>query len=311
MSVDDPPKIYGYARASSGKVLGKGTQKYSKQEVSPHRQAEEIREVAKQIEADEGDGAVWVECFKEWESAVKLSFKERPVFKELMRLLEPGDHLVVWRFDRLGRNMFAAGECLGWLADRGIILHTTQELKGLPLRFDTVMGRAISTVFMLAADINAMQLREAIKSAIAYCKRYGLAHGTLRVGMRRVPVKLHGKTYKMDIFDEDDMMVMAEVTRRMKAGESMASIAEDLSRRGIRDHTGKEWQPKKKKRKLDGTKYKWGGYRDGSRLQRGLKTYRMYLEQYSPEHQANHDNAKEVAEAILRRIPGLGQGGKE
>ena len=47
---------------------------------------------------------------------------------------------------------------------------------------------------------------------------------------------------------EDDMMVMAEVDRRVKAGESMASIAEDLERRGIHDHTGKEWQPKKKKR---------------------------------------------------------------
>ena len=137
------------------------------------------------------------------------------------------------------------------------------------------------------------------------CKKNGLAYGNVQVGMRRVTTKLQGKTYKIDVFDEDDMRTMAEVINRIKAGESMASIGEDFERRDVRDHTGKQWNPPRKKWKQDGTKYQWGGYRDGSRLRRGLKTYQRYLEHFSPEHQANHENAKEVAQAILRRIPGL------
>lgn len=305
MNHDDPIKIYGYARASSPKDLGTGKQKYSKQEASPIRQAELIEKTARRIAEDENSGLVWARCLMEWKSAVKFSFKERPVFKELMDLLEPGDHLVVWRLDRLGRNIFSAGECLGWLAERNIIVHTVEELKGMPLRFDTALGRAVSSVLLLAADISAELTRHATQDALDWCKRNGLAYGKLQVGMRRVPVTLHGKTYLMDVFDEDDMRTMAEVDSRMKAGESMASIGEDLDRRGVRDHTGKQWHPKRRKTKLDGTKYRTGGYRNGDRLKRGLATYQRYLEQFSPEHQANHANAKEVAEAILRRIPGL------
>ena len=208
-----------------------------------------------------------------------------------MDLLEPGDHLVVWRLDRLGRNIFSAGECLGWLAERGIVVHTVEELKGMPLRFDTAMGRAVSAVLLLAADISAELMRHAITDALQWCKKNGLAYGNLQVGMRRVTTKLQGKTYKIDVFDEDDMRTMAEVALRMKNGESMASIGEDFERRDVRDHTGKQWNPPRKKTKRDGTKYKYGGYRDGSRLKRGLKTYQRYLEQFSPEHQANHENA--------------------
>ena len=78
----DQIKVFGYARASSPQCLGTEGSKYSKQELSPHRQAELIGKRGREI----GDecGATWNKCYMEWASAVKLKYNERPVFKELM-----------------------------------------------------------------------------------------------------------------------------------------------------------------------------------------------------------------------------------
>ena len=52
---------------------------------------------------------------------------DRPVLEQLLDQLRPGDTLVVWKLDRLGRSLPHLVDTVTGLADRGIGLRSLQE----------------------------------------------------------------------------------------------------------------------------------------------------------------------------------------
>ena len=104
------PRVFGYARASRNHQLK-----------SPEVQEELIRQKAETIEGQ------WVRCRTDAAtSATKTRWNDplrRPELGKLMRELEPGDHLIIWRLDRLERSPFGMVNALEWLVNRGVSVH--------------------------------------------------------------------------------------------------------------------------------------------------------------------------------------------
>lgn len=238
-SIDQPePRIYGYARASR-----------NHQVKSPEMQRDMILEKAKTIEAR------WVRCRTDAAtSATETRWddpKRRPEFGKLMRELEPGDHLILWRMDRLERNPFGMVKALEWLVNRGVSIHILEH-GGMQLDLDKPLGRLLVMILAGFAGFFADQLSEAVKTAIAWRKEHGLAYGhSPPPGKVRRHHRVEGQSKPMieDLWDQKQCDLIREIKHRFDRGERMVAIAEDFGERKEKRWNGKLWYARYGKKK--------------------------------------------------------------
>ncbi len=100
---------------------------------------------------------------------------ERPVLQEVLGYLRPGDTLVVWRLDRLGRSLRHLIETVAALAERGI------GFKSLTEQIDTTTsnGKLVFHVFGALAEFERDLIRERTQAGLRAARERG------RVGGRR------------------------------------------------------------------------------------------------------------------------------
>jgi len=108
--------------------------------------------------------------FEETASGVKA---ERPILKEAIAFLRPGDTLVVWRLDRLGRSLQHLIETVTALADRGIGFRSLTE------QIDTTTsgGKLIFHVFGALAEFERDLIRERTNAGLAAARARGRTGG--------------------------------------------------------------------------------------------------------------------------------------
>src|SRR5690625_4624216 len=68
-------------------------------------------------------------CYRIFTDTASGSLQSRPELDKLLDQLRPGDTLVVWRLDRLGRSIRHLIDQLSELQDRGIEFRSLQENK--------------------------------------------------------------------------------------------------------------------------------------------------------------------------------------
>jgi site-specific DNA recombinase len=157
--------------------------------------------------------------------------------------LKPGDTLVVFKFDRLGRSLADLVAVIDGLQARGVSVKSLTE--GLDL--STAGGRFAFHVLASAAEFE----RELIRERTIAGRRVRIEAGQVVTGPR-----LYG--FEGPIKDEDGKIVNAdrvgvahvpheavivqEVTRRVLDGEAVHAIVDDLNARGIPTATGGGWQ---------------------------------------------------------------------
>ena len=234
------PRCYGYCRASR-----------NHQVKSPEMQRDMILEKAKTIEAR------WVRCRTDAAtSATEVRWNERPEFSKLMRELEPGDHLILWRMDRLERRPVGMVKALEWLVNRGVSIHILEH-GGMQLDLDKPLGRLLVMILAGFAGFFADQLSEAVKAAIAWRKEHGLAYGhSPSPGKIRRWHQVPGRSTPMieDLWDQKQCDLIREIKRRFDRGESVVAIAKDFGERGEKRWNGKPWYARygqKKRLNLD------------------------------------------------------------
>ena len=224
------PTTWGYARAST-----------EKQDTSVPRQIADIQATAKKLGLD------LYKTRSEHASASRISFRERPEFAKLMEEMNPNDHLIVWRLDRLDRNFYRILECVGWLDQRGIKLHLIREQFGLPLDLSTAVARATVAMMAMVADIEQEFRLHAIAEGKRWRQSQGLAIGKFPgMGKRREHVRRKGRLVKLDVWDPVECNTIREIYRRYAEGETMAVIAEDLVARGVKTAAGRKWANKRR-----------------------------------------------------------------
>ena len=124
-----------------------------------------------QIIALEDDG-----CEKIYEETVSGVKAERPILDNLLKQLRPGDVLVVWKLDRLGRSLKHLVELVQWLMQNKIGLRSLND----PVDTTTSQGRLIFNIFASLAEFERDVIRERTKAGLNAARARGRTGGRPR-----------------------------------------------------------------------------------------------------------------------------------
>jgi len=112
-------------------------------------------------------------CGTVYEETASGAKADRPVLEGVLGYLRPGDTLVVWRLDRLGRSLKHLIEVVAALAERGI------GFKSLTEQIDTTTpgGKLIFHVFGALAEFECDLIRERTHAGLAAARARGRLGG--------------------------------------------------------------------------------------------------------------------------------------
>ena len=116
-------------------------------------------------------------CEKTYQETASGAAAERPVLADVVGYLRPGDTLVVWRLDRLGRSLQHLIETIAGLAERGI------GFKSLTEQIDTTTsgGKLVFHVFGALAEFERDLIRERTHAGLAAARARGRTGGRPKV----------------------------------------------------------------------------------------------------------------------------------
>ncbi len=114
-------------------------------------------------------------CWRTWTDTASGAKADRPQLVEAMASLRPGDTLVVWRLDRLGRSLPHLVETVRQLEERGVGFRSLREA----IDTTTPGGRLVFHIFASLAEFERDLIRERTRAGLDAARRRG------RVGGRR------------------------------------------------------------------------------------------------------------------------------
>ena len=111
---------------------------------------------------------------------------ERPGMKRLMDYIEPGDTVVVWRIDRLGRSLIDVLNTVNLLRDKGVKIRSLSD----GIDPETTSGRLMLGMLATLAEYERELITERVNAGIAAAKAQGTRFGRPPVDPEVVDRKL-------------------------------------------------------------------------------------------------------------------------
>lgn len=133
-------------------------------------------------------------CYRVWVDTMSGSLEHRPELAKLLDQLRPGDTLVVWRLDRLGRSIRHLIDQLQALGERGVGFRSLQET------IDTTSpgGRL---VFAALAEFERDLIKERTNAGLAAARARG------RTGGRPPRLSVDQVRTARRLYEQQDMTV--------------------------------------------------------------------------------------------------------
>jgi DNA invertase Pin-like site-specific DNA recombinase len=120
-----------------------------------------------QVDALQGAG-----CYRVFTETASGARADRPVLEQVLDQLRPGDALVVWKLDRLGRSLRHLVDTVTRLAERGVGFRSLQEA----IETTTPGGKLVFHVFAALAEFERDLIRERTAAGLAAARARG-RHG--------------------------------------------------------------------------------------------------------------------------------------
>ena len=98
---------------------------------------------------------------------------ERPGMKRLMDYVEPGDTVVVWRIDRLGRSLIDVLNTVNLLGDKGVKIRSLSD----GIDPETTSGRLMLGMLATLAEYERELITERVNAGIAAARQSGTRFG--------------------------------------------------------------------------------------------------------------------------------------
>ena len=98
---------------------------------------------------------------------------ERPGMKRLMDYVEPGDTVVVWRIDRLGRSLIDVLNTVNLLRDNGVKIRSLSD----GIDPETTSGRLMLGMLATLAEYERELITERVNAGIAAARQSGTRFG--------------------------------------------------------------------------------------------------------------------------------------
>lgn len=112
--------------------------------------------------------------YKDMESGAKI---DRIEFNYMLKSLNPGDTVVVWNLDRLGRDFNQMMETIDDLRKRDIKIESLTDFRGIDVNPNTASGRFFFRVVAARAQWEREIIIERINTGLAEAKRRGIHLG--------------------------------------------------------------------------------------------------------------------------------------
>jgi DNA invertase Pin-like site-specific DNA recombinase len=156
-------------------------------------------------------------CTVIYEETASGKNTERPELEHCLKALRPGDTLVVWRLDRLGRSLPDLVGVITQLEADGIIFQSITER----IETGSAAGKLIFHVFAALAEFERNLIRERTKAGLTAARARG------RVGGRK-PALNDKQIREVRQLVKDPEIEITEVAKRYKV--SRATIYKYLSK---------------------------------------------------------------------------------
>jgi DNA invertase Pin-like site-specific DNA recombinase len=111
-------------------------------------------------------------CYRVFVETASGARSDRPTLAQVLDQLPPGDTLVVWKLDRLGRSLRHLVDTVTGLADRGVGFRSLQEA----IDTTTPGGKLVFHVFAALAEFERDLIRERTSAGLAAARVRG-RHG--------------------------------------------------------------------------------------------------------------------------------------
>lgn len=116
-----------------------------------------------------------LECDQIFEDKISGAKSKRPGLDKMMKNLRPGDTVVVWKLDRLGRSLIHLVDLLRYFRENNIEFLSVTE----GIRISTSIGRFAYTMLSAAAEMERDNIIERTRAGLAVARTKG------RIGGRR------------------------------------------------------------------------------------------------------------------------------
>jgi DNA invertase Pin-like site-specific DNA recombinase len=158
-------------------------------------------------------------CYRVFTETASGARADRPTLAQVLDQLRPGDTLVVWRLDRLGRSLRHLVDTIPGLANRGIGFRSLQEA----IDTTTPGGKLVFHVFAALAEFERDLIRERTTAGLAAARARG------RHGGRPSVLTGHKLQVAQEMYRSGEYSVAA-IAKTL--GVSRASIYRHLTRPG-------------------------------------------------------------------------------
>jgi DNA invertase Pin-like site-specific DNA recombinase len=158
-------------------------------------------------------------CYRVFTETASGARPDRPTLAQLLDQLRPGDTLVVWKLDRLGRSLRHLVDTITELAARGIGFRSLQEA----IDTTTPGGKLVFHVFAALAEFERDLIRERTAAGLAAARTRG------RHGGRPSVMTAHKAHVAQEMYASGQYTVAA-IAKTL--GVSRASIYRHLSLTG-------------------------------------------------------------------------------
>lgn len=161
---------------------------------------------------------------------------DRPKFQEMMSQIRSGafTHLLVWKIDRISRNLLDFAGMYSELKDLGVIFVSKNE------QFDTstAMGEAMLKIILVFAELERNMTSERVTATMISRANNGLWNGG------RIP---YGYGYDPDTMtfsiNEGEAAVVRLIHDQYEEQRSLVRLARYLNEKGYRSRAGNYWSP--------------------------------------------------------------------
>ena len=161
---------------------------------------------------------------------------DRPKYQEMMSQIRNGvfTHLLVWKIDRISRNLLDFASMYKELKDLGVIFVSKNE------QFDTstAMGEAMLKIILVFAELERNMTSERVTATMISRASNGIWNGG------RVPF---GYDYDPETMtfsvNEDEARQVRMIHDRYEEQRSLVRLARSLNEKGYRTRAGNEWSP--------------------------------------------------------------------
>lgn len=161
---------------------------------------------------------------------------DRPAFKQMMARLRTGEftHLLVWKIDRISRNLLDFAEMYAEIKKLGITFVSKNE------QFDTssAMGEAMLKIILVFAELERNMTSERVSAVMLSRANNGDWNGG------RIPFGYsYDKDTKIFSINEQEANVVRMIYDAYEEHHSLLSVARKINAKGFRQRSGNPWNP--------------------------------------------------------------------